>query len=99
MPPELCLVTWRDAHFKQDDEDNWAEDYIIQTVGWATVDGRWLRIESERTPDGPRAITRVPLESVLEKFSLGPGWLAKDGGTDMGTYTVGQVAGMKLGEA
>jgi hypothetical protein len=71
MMADLCLVSWRDAHFKQDDESDWADDYIIQTVGWTSLDGRWLRIESERTPDGPRAITRVPLESVLGKEQLG----------------------------
>jgi hypothetical protein len=68
----LELVTWRDAHFSMNDDLD-DEDFLMQTVGWASIDGRWLRIESERKPDGDaRAVTRVPLENVVERLVLVP---------------------------
>jgi hypothetical protein len=68
----LELVTWRDAHFSIND-DNDSEDFLMQTVGWTSIDGRWLRIEGEHGPDGSaRAVTRVPVENVVERQMLVP---------------------------
>lgn len=61
----LALVTWRDAHFWTDEPDRRPKDYKVRTVGWVKVEGRFVRIISEKTPDGNRAVTRVPLENVL----------------------------------
>lgn len=66
------LVYWRDAHFTKDDFDTEPQDYIMRTVGWVRVSGRFLRIESERQPngDGARSVTRVPLENVVRREVL-----------------------------
>ena len=63
------LVTWRDANFSLEDGED-PDDYLCESVGWVSEVGRWLRIESERTPDGPRGITRVPLENVCTRLVL-----------------------------
>jgi hypothetical protein len=68
----LELVTWRDAHFSMNDDHD-EDDYLMQTVGWVSIDGRWLRIEGERQPDGSaRAVTKVPLENVIDRTVLVP---------------------------
>jgi hypothetical protein len=68
----LELVTWRDAHFSMNDDHD-EDDYLMQTVGWTSIDGRWLRIEGERQPDGSaRAVTKVPLENVIDRTALVP---------------------------
>ena len=67
------LVTWRDAHFSfEDDEDS--EDFLVETVGWVVddPDSRFLRIESEHTPGGARAVTRVPRENITQRIPLRP---------------------------
>lgn len=62
------LVTWRDANFAREDFDDDTEDFLVETVGWVSVVGIWLRIESEHQPDGQmRAVTRVPLENVVKR--------------------------------
>lgn len=66
------LVSWRDAHFELEDSGE-QEDFIVETVGWVEESGRWLRIESEQTPGGPRCITRVPVENVVSRKPLFPG--------------------------
>ena len=68
----LELVVWRDAHFKMDEPEYWPEDYLVYTAGYVIEEELFLRIESERTPDGPRAITRVPLEMVVSRLPLAP---------------------------
>lgn len=66
----LEMVTWRDAHFEVDDREKWPKEYLCRTVGWARKDGRFLRIVGETTPDGARAVTRVPLGMVLKRERL-----------------------------
>jgi hypothetical protein len=39
-------------------------------VGWVKEGPTFLRIISEKTPDGPRAITYVPNENVMERRKL-----------------------------
>lgn len=67
----LELVVWRDAHFSLDDDRD-QDDYLVRTVGWVSEDGRFLRVESERLPDddGARAVSRIPLGMVVERFPL-----------------------------
>ena len=65
----LELVEWRDANFTVDDTGS-PEDYLVATVGWTQKEGRWLKITSEVTPDGERAITRVPPENVVKRTRL-----------------------------
>jgi hypothetical protein len=68
----LELVTWRDAHFSINDDFD-EDDYLMQTPGWTSIDGRFLKIEGERQPDGSaRAVTRVPLENVVRRQVLIP---------------------------
>jgi len=65
----LELVKWRDAHFDVDKMKP-REDYLVRTVGWVKEGPIFLRIISEKTPDGPRAITYVPNENVMERRKL-----------------------------
>jgi len=65
----LELVYWRDASFDLNDDLD-PGDFICQTTGWVSIEGRWLRIESEHTPTGPRGITRIPLENVVRRRPL-----------------------------
>ena len=62
-------VTWRDAWFDFDDSTDHG-DYMVETVGWVSEEGRFLRIESEHIPDGARAVTRVPIECVANREPL-----------------------------
>ena len=66
----LELVEWRDANFSLDGSDEWDGDYINATVGWTEEDAEWLKITSEVTPGGERAVTRVPLVNVLSRKHL-----------------------------
>ena len=66
----LELVEWRDANFARDEDDDWDGDYICATVGWTEQEDEWLRITSEITPGGERALTRVPLVNVVQRKSL-----------------------------
>lgn len=63
------LVTWRDANSDVSEKD-WTGEYLIQTLGWTEEEGAWLKIVGERTPDGDRAITRVPLVNVVSRQKL-----------------------------
>jgi hypothetical protein len=63
------LVLWRDSYFDLDDEPDQG-DYIMGTVGWVREDGRFLRVESEHGPHGPRAITHIPVENVTKRTPL-----------------------------
>lgn len=67
---KIELVYWRDAYFDTDPRDTEPKDYINRTVGWVKDEGRFLRIESERTPDGPRAVTHVPHENIVRRVEL-----------------------------
>lgn len=70
-PGMIELVTWRDAHFSLTDDFREEDDYLMETVGWVRVDGRWLRIEGEHGPDDTvRQVTRVPLENVINREPL-----------------------------
>jgi hypothetical protein len=66
----LELVKWRDAHFDVDKRRATRKDYVVKTVGWVKEGPVFLRIISERTPDGARAVTYVPNENVLERRPL-----------------------------
>jgi hypothetical protein len=69
----LELVTWRDAHFSLDDENS-EDDFLVETVGWTSEDGRFLRVEGEHLPDdrGARAVSRIPLGMVVGRTILAP---------------------------
>lgn len=69
MSAVLELVTWRDAHFEID-PDEWADDFLVETVGWVEQDSRWLIIAGEKTPNGDRCVTRVPLGMVVKRQKL-----------------------------
>lgn len=71
MKLPLELVYWRDAHFSfNDDEDG--PDYICATAGFVTKDGRFLKVLSEKLPDGDgyRSATRIPIENVVRRAPL-----------------------------
>ena len=76
----LELIRWRDAVFSLTDEfdDDGDEpfDYVVELVGWATLNGRWLHVESEHLPgnDGVRCVTRIPIENVVERVPLTGRW-------------------------
>jgi hypothetical protein len=65
----LELVEWRDANFYMEDQ-SFDGEYINATVGWTEEEDIWLKISSELTPDGDRAVTRVPLVNVVSRKSL-----------------------------
>jgi len=65
----LELVLWRDANFFVEDNP-FDGDYINATVGWIEEEDKWLKISSELTPDGERAVTRVPLVNVVSRRPL-----------------------------
>jgi hypothetical protein len=68
----LERVVWRDAHSWMDEPDEVPEDYLVSTVGFVTdePEGRFLRIDGELTPEGPRAITRIPVGMVVQRVPL-----------------------------
>jgi len=66
----LEKVTWRDAHSYMDPPEKFPKDYLCHTVGWVRQEKKFLRIESERTPESARAVTRVPLENVVKRVPL-----------------------------
>lgn len=70
MNGQIEWVSWRDAHFELEPNRDDGDDFIVETVGWASEVGDWLRIESEQTPEGPRAITRIPIENVVHREPL-----------------------------
>ena len=63
------MVTWRDAHFYVD-QAKAKNEYLVRTVGWVKEGPRFLRIVSEKTPDGNRAVTYVPNECVIDRKVL-----------------------------
>lgn len=67
------LVTWRDAHHDFDYSEP-QKDFLVKTVGWTKVEGRWLTIVQEKQPRGSdpgwRGVTRVPLENVVKRKKL-----------------------------
>ena len=68
---ELIVITWTDAHFELDEGEP-REDFLVSTVGWVLSRGpRFVRIASERIPDGWRAITSIPVEVVRHCETLG----------------------------
>lgn len=68
--PGIEAVTWRDSHFEYDPDGVEVEDYPITTVGWTYPSGRFLKLECEHTPDGPRQVLRIPLECVISRVPL-----------------------------
>lgn len=68
------MVYWFDAHFYMDADQESAHDerYTVKTVGDVTETEHWLRIASEYTPDGERAITYVHKSSVWRRIHLCP---------------------------
>lgn len=61
----LAEVVWRDAHSWMDAPDKYPKDYLVHTVGWTRLDGKFYTIVSEYTPDQARAVTRVPVGMVV----------------------------------
>ena len=74
LSPEMMmsieLVTWRDAHFDVEMRHATREDYLVKTVGWTTEGEKFLRIVSEKCPDGKKAVTYVPNENIIERRKL-----------------------------
>jgi hypothetical protein len=67
----LELVRWVDAHFHIDKPTKKVrKDTIVRTVGWTREQDGMLRIVGERTPEGPRAITYVPLVLIVDRIPL-----------------------------
>ncbi len=70
----ILRVLWRDAWFDFDRSgaDEVREDYIVETVGHLISDGPvFLSLAAEVLPDGDhRAVTHIPLESVLQRVEL-----------------------------
>lgn len=71
---KIELVYWRDAYFIRDDEGGALphREYIMEAVGWVDVQGKFLtiRAEKDRQTKNFRAVTRVPLECVVERIPL-----------------------------
>lgn len=68
---KLEVVTWRDAASWVDPPDPMPKDYLVQTVGWVTQRGRFLRVTAEFTPEAARGVTIIPLKMVVHRRSLG----------------------------
>jgi hypothetical protein len=67
------LIRWRDSNFDYDPGEAVApEDYVIETVGWTEPDGKFLRLDAEHTPDGPRMRMRIPYENIVARIPLEP---------------------------
>jgi len=83
------IVTWRDAYFDFERSGGIDErdDYLVETMGWADPSeaGPFLSIVAERLPseDGERAVTHIPVESVVRVYELSQGldWFTLDGWT------------------
>lgn len=68
---QIEVVRWRDSHYSyEEDGDTWPEDYVIDTVGWVSEDGNFVRLEAEHTPGGPRMILRIPVINVISRTPL-----------------------------
>lgn len=65
----LELVEWQDANYDVADKD-WNGYYINATVGWTEEEAGWLKVSGELTPDGERAVTRIPLRNVWRRQIL-----------------------------
>lgn len=71
MGEGLEVVLWRDAHSYMDPPEEYPHDYLVETVGWVIEgDPKFLLIEGERTPEGPRAVTRIPHGMIVERHPL-----------------------------
>jgi hypothetical protein len=68
----LELVVWRDAHSWMDEPDEYPDDYLASTVGYVVEEeaGVFLRVIGEVTPEGPRAITRIPVGMLVRRVPL-----------------------------
>lgn len=68
---ELAVIHWRDAHFAFDDPTV-PDEFLVRTVGWILGESEhFLTVASEEVPDGGhRAISHIPLESILDVVSL-----------------------------
>lgn len=67
---DLLRVTWTDAHF---DFDNpaYRKKYVVKSVGWVTrTDAYFLSLAQERTPDGHRGVTHIPVENIKKVVNL-----------------------------
>jgi len=62
----MVVVTWEDSYFDLD-EPNMRSEYLMTTMGYLIEEGdRWVRIASESSPDGYRAVTHIPRVVVRE---------------------------------
>ena len=66
----MVRITWRDAYFDLD-ETTQREDFIVTTMGYL-VPGlpRFVHIASEKTPEGFRAMTHIPVENIIDREVL-----------------------------
>jgi hypothetical protein len=62
----IYLVLWRDASYSLEEEEE-REDYIVHSVGWCDPEGAglFLVLHGEITPDGVRAVRRIPRSSII----------------------------------
>jgi hypothetical protein len=74
MPPaspatlSIVQVTWRDAFFEHEEPSERRTDYVVRTVGFLLEQTTgFITVAAEQLPDGDgwRALTHVPMSSVL----------------------------------
>ena len=69
---EMVAVTWSDAFFDLDARESYPDDYRVTTLGYVLERGPlFLRVASERLPDGWRAITSIPVALIVDEYTLG----------------------------
>ena len=66
-PGTPVMVTWRDAYFDFDHDEEGRPDYMVRTLGFVVkVDTKFLSIAQEELPDadGWRAVTHIPISTI-----------------------------------
>jgi hypothetical protein len=71
----LVLVRWQDAWFDADqqDEEDWRDDYLVQTVGFVVrQEPDLVSVAQEVLPegDGYRAVTHIPRGMIVSMMPL-----------------------------
>lgn len=71
---KLEIVTWRDAHFDQDEPVKPRKDFLVRTVGWTEDEENFLVVRSEKLPKGEdprwRGCTRIPWAMITKRVIL-----------------------------
>lgn len=68
----VVLITWRDAHFDWEWDGSVRDDYLVRTYGELvnTDSDRFVTLAGERTPEGHRAVTHIPVENIVNREVL-----------------------------